>query len=155
MFNLSSKWSAEVVMSYREKIAWWSLAAMLLCYIPYFSLVASGVFPGRELPDLQQLLVFGITATGHALILGLGYLWCRRQSPAEAQAPMDERDRAIEYRGTRAAYFVLMAGIILVGCVLPFIESGWSLVNTALLMIILAEVVHDGIVAASHRRQAA
>ncbi len=142
-------------MSYREKIAWWSLAAMLLCYIPYFTLVATGVFPGRELPDLQQLLVFGITATGHALILGLGYLWCRRQSPAEVKAPMDERDRAIEYRGTRAAYFVLMAGIILVGCVLPFTESGWSLVNTALLMIILAEVVHDGIVAVSHRRQAA
>lgn len=48
-----------------------------------------------------------------------------------------------------------MAGIILVGCVLLFIESGWSLGNTALLMIILAVVVHDGIVAASHRRQAA
>lgn len=79
-------------MSYREKIAWWSLAAMLLCYIPYFSLVASGVFPGQELPDLPQLLVFGITATGNALILGVGYLWCWRQSPAETQAPMDERD---------------------------------------------------------------
>ncbi len=97
-------------MSYREKIAWWSLAAMLLCYIPYFTLVATGVFPGRELPDLQELLVFGITATGHALILGLGYLWCRRQSPAEVKAPMDERDRAIEYRGTRAGLFCADGG---------------------------------------------
>ncbi len=141
-------------MSYREKMAWWSLAAMLLAYIPYFTLVASGVFPGRELPDLRQLLVFGVTACAHALMLGLGYLWCRRQSPAEAKAPLDERDRAILYQGRRVAYLVLMAGMILTGCVMPFTDSGWRIVNAGFLMIILAEVVHDGIVAGSYRRQA-
>lgn len=141
-------------MSYREKIAWWSLCAMLIPYIPYFSLVASGVFPGQGLPDLRQLLVFGLTACSHALILAFGHWWCRRQSPQEAKAPLDERDRSFEYQGIRLAYGVLMAGMIGVGCVLPFTDSGWSIVNAALLTIILAEVVSYSTIALNYRRQA-
>ena len=62
-------------------------------------------------------------ATGHAVILGLGYLWCRRQSLAEVKAPMDERDRAIEYRGTRAAYFVLMELQIMQCLFAPYMQT--------------------------------
>ena len=47
-----------------------------------------------------------------------------------------------------------MAGMILVGVVMPFTESGWAITNAALFMIIVAEVVYYGIVVFSYRRHA-
>lgn len=56
-------------------------------------------------------------------------------------------------RSISTAYYVLIAGMILVGCVMPFNSGGWTIVNAALLMIVLAEVVHYGVVVVSYRRQ--
>jgi hypothetical protein len=52
------------------------------------------------------------------------------------------------------AYYALIAGMILVGVVMPFNSGGWTIINAALFMIILAEVVHYGTVVISYRRQA-
>ena len=57
-------------------------------------------------------------------------------------------------RAISAAYYVLIAGMIVVGCVLPFSATGWSITNAALVMIVAAEVVHYGVVVVSYRRQA-
>ena len=88
------------------------------------------------------------------LILGAGHLYLRRASPEEAHTPADERDRAITHRGITSGYYVLIAGMILVGCVMPFYSRGWEIVNAALLMIVAAEIVHYGVVVWSYRRQA-
>ena len=56
------------------------------------------------------------------------------------------------HRAIALAYYVLIAGMILVGVVMPFIASGWTLVNTALYMIIIAEIVHYGSTVLSYRR---
>jgi len=53
---------------------------------------------------------------------------------------------------SRAAYGVLIAGMILVRCVMPFNSSGWRIINAALAMIVLAEVVHYVTVVISYRR---
>jgi hypothetical protein len=89
------------------------------------------------------------------LLLGVGYLYLRLGSPQEERPPLDERDRAIEHRAISAAYYVLMAGMILVGCVMPFNSSGWTTVNAALFMIVLAELIRYGMVVVSYRRQVA
>ncbi len=60
--------------------------------------------------------------------------------------------RAISRRSLGAAYGVLIAGMILVGCVMPFHASGWKLINTAAAMIVRAEVVHYGVAVSSYRR---
>ncbi|MDF1809471.1 MAG: hypothetical protein P1U42_07235 [Phycisphaerales bacterium] len=86
------------------------------------------------------------------LILGAGHLWLPKQSPDDAKAPLDERDRAIQLRSTGAAYKVLLVGMILVGCVMPFTSGGWKIVNTAIFMIVIAQVVHDGLSIWSYRR---
>jgi hypothetical protein len=49
---------------------------------------------------------------------------------------------------------VLIAGMILVGCIMPFSSTGWTIVNAAILWIVAAEVVHYSIVVASYRLQA-
>ena len=141
-------------MPYREKTAWLSLLAMVVTFGPYFALVATRALPSEPSPNLRQLGLFAVTAIVEMLILGVGHLYLRHRSTQEARMPLDERDQVIMRRSLSSAYYVLIAGMILVGCVMPFNSSGWSIINAALFMIIAAEVVHYGVVVFSYRRQA-
>jgi hypothetical protein len=141
-------------MPYREKTAWLMLLAMFATFGPYFTLVAAHALPVEPMPDLGQLRLFGLTVVAELLILGVGHLYLRRRFAQEAAMSLDERDQAIMRRSMSLAYYVLIAGMILVGCVMPFNSGGWSIVNAALFMIVAAEVVHYGMVVFSYRRQA-
>jgi hypothetical protein len=141
-------------MPYREKTAWLSLLAMAVTFGPYFTMTATRSLPVEPMPDLHQLGWFAITAMVQMFILGAGHLFLRRGSMQEARMPLDERDQAIMRRSVSSAYYVLIAGMILVGCVMPFKSSGWNIINAALFMIVAAEVVHYGVVVFSYRRQA-
>lgn len=74
--------------------------------------------------------------------------------PREERPPLDERDRAIEHRSLSAAYYVLIAGMILVGCIMPISSTGWTIVNAAIFWIVAAEVVRYSVVVAIYRVQA-
>ncbi len=141
-------------MPYREKIAWLSLFAITVTYVPYFALMASGTLPMRPLPDLSRLGYFALTTLVQMVLLIVGHIALRLTSPDDARAKADERDSAISRLSVSVAYYVLMVGVILVGCVLPFLDAGWAIVNGAIFMIVLAEVVRYAIVVASYRRQA-
>jgi hypothetical protein len=141
-------------MPYREKTAWLSLLAMAITFGPYFTMTAMHFFPNEPMPNLRQLGLFAVTAIVEMLILGVGHLYLRRRSTQEARMPLDERDHAIMRRSVSSAYYVLIVGMILVGCVMPFNSNGWSIINAALFMIVAAEVVHYGVVVFSYRRQA-
>jgi hypothetical protein len=141
-------------MSYREKIAWLSLVAMAVAYTPYFMFAARGPSPWEPFPHLHPLGLFALASIVRMLILGAGYLYLRLASPREDRMPPDERDRAIEHRSLSAAYYVLIAGMILVGCFMPFSSTGWTIVNAAILWMVAAEVVHHSVVVASYRLQA-
>jgi hypothetical protein len=141
-------------MPYREKIAWLALIAMAVAYGPYFMLAAKAPAPWEPLPHLHPLGLFAVVSIVRMLILGAGYLYLRLGSPREERAPRDERDRAIEHRSLSAAYYVLIAGMILVGCIMPFSAAGWTIVNAAIFWIVAAEVVHYGVVVGSYRLQA-
>jgi len=137
---------------YREKVAWLSLVAMAVVFVPYFTWTKLHP-PVEALPNLRQLALYAMASAVWGLILGVGHWRLRRQAPDEARLPLDERDRAIRYRARNIAYFVLLTGMILVGCVMPFTDGGWKIVNAALFMIVLAEAVHDGSVIFHYRRQ--
>jgi hypothetical protein len=139
-------------MPYREKTAWLSLFAMAVTFGPYFAVVAGRRFPDASLPDLKLLGLFAAAATAQMLVLGAGRLYLGRTSPDDARTPPDERDSTIMRRSMSSAYYVLIAGIIVVGCVMPFSFSGWAIVNAALATIVAAELVHFGVVVFSYRR---
>jgi hypothetical protein len=141
-------------MPYREKTAWLSLLAMAITFGPYFTMTAMHFLPSEPMPSLRQLGLFAVTAIVEMLILGIGHLYLRRRSTQEARMPLDERDQAIMRRSVSSAYYVLIVGMILVGCVMPFNSNGWSIINATLFMIVAAEVVHYGVVVFSYRRQA-
>jgi hypothetical protein len=139
-------------LSHREKVAWLSLVAMAVTFGPYFILAA--VAPsGGGLPGLRSLALFAAAAVAQAVILGVGHWYLRHRSPLDARTPPDERDRAIDRRSVAMAYYVLIAGMVVVGVVMPFNTGGWEIVNAALLALITAEVVHYAWAAASYRMQ--
>ena len=140
-------------MPYREKFAWLSLIAMAVTFGPYFTMVALAP-PGDELPNLRQLGLYAVAAIVQMIILGVGYLYLRRSSPEDARMKPDERDRVIASRSVTIGYYILMVGMMLVGCIMPFLVKGWAIVNPALFTIAFAEFVRHCVVVVCYRKQA-
>jgi len=140
-------------MSYRERTAWLSLIAMVITFGPYFAIVAAGLLPSAGIPNLRMLGWYAAVAMTQLLILGVGRLYLRHAFPDDARMPPDERDREITGRAVTSAYYVLIFGMILVGCIMPFGSNGWAIVNAAIFMIAGAEVVRYGTAVVSYRRQ--
>lgn len=141
-------------MPYREKTAWLTLIAIMITFGPYFAIVAARDRAASAVPDLHQLSLFAVAVIAQAIILAVGHAILAIICPADARTPPDERDRAITSRSITFAYYVLIAGMIIVGCVMPFNSSGWTIIDAALAMIVTAELVHYGVIAVSYRRQA-
>ncbi len=137
--------------SHRERVAWLYLSAMSVSYGPYFALMALQP-PAAPLPDLRTMGAFGVTVIVQVVVLGLGHAWLALVRPTEAREAADERDHAVELRAVRAAYVVLIIGMMLVGIVMPFASSGWTLINAAIGAIVVAEVTHYGLAVWSYRR---
>lgn len=141
-------------MPYREKTAWLTLIAIALTFGPYFGVVAARGHAASAVPDLHQLALFAIAVVAQVIIMAAGYAYLAIMSPHDVRTPPDERDRAITSRSITFAYYVLIAGMVLVGCIMPFNSGGWAIINAALFMIVAAELVHYGVIAISYRRQA-
>lgn len=141
-------------MPYREKTAWLSLFAMIVTFGPYFVHVAMDSRPPRPLPDLHEISYYAAITIAELIILGVGHLVLRLKSPDEARTPLDERDQAIKRLSVSSAYYVLIFGMIQVGCIMPFTLKGWSLVHASIFMIVAAELTRLFVVVISYRRQA-
>jgi hypothetical protein len=138
-------------MAFREKIAWLTLATMLVAYIVYFGFVGPAVgFGERRMLDI--VWSFGPVAAAHGIAVIVGAIFIAVTAGKEGQARADERDRAIARRGATIGYYVLILGIIVVGGVMPFSEPPWKIVNAAFLAIVLAEIVNNAVVLLSYRR---
>lgn len=137
-------------MSSLESRAWLSLWGMCPPYLIYFAVqLASPGWPGTILGRFGFLAA---VACAHATVyvVGLSVLKLRERG---AGLLADERDRAIDARGTRTAYFVLLTGTIVVGMMMPFGQSGWKVVNAALLAIVLAEATRNIMIVVGYRGQ--
>ena len=138
-------------MAFREKIAWLSLATILVAYGVYFGIVGPAAGFGRE-RLLDILWSFGPVAAVHGVAMIVGSVAIAIASHKEADAPADERDRAIARRGAAISYYVLLTGTLLVGVVMPFSEPPWKIINAALAAVVLAETVGYAVILTSYRR---
>ncbi|HRK04690.1 MAG TPA: hypothetical protein PLW14_06285 [Chlorobiota bacterium] len=131
-------------MAYRERVAWMLLGSILVSLGPYLVYVygfqRDEVIP---MPGFDQLKLYGVAASMFAMLVGLGYLVLRLKYPTEAKAPADERDTTIERQSYRVGYMILLTGMMAVGIYKPFVANGWSIVNDAICIIFIAEVVRD------------
>ncbi len=141
----------DLKMPYREQTAWLTLIAMCGTFGPYLGICEAGLVPDAPLPNLRQMAVLGAAALVNMIVLGIGHLVLFTRYPIEAKTPMDERERDIMRRSVNAAYCVLLAGILYVGCVMPFTNHGWAIVNATIFMVVIAEAVHQGMIITNYR----
>jgi uncharacterized membrane protein len=131
----------------KERFAWSWIAALVLVFGTYFTLVMAGSH--ADLPFLRQIGMLAAALTVLALLAIAAHLHARRGVDPTS---FDERDRLIQARSTSAAYHVLIVGMIVVGCVMPFSSGKWDIVHAALLAIAIAELVSSGLIVAAYRR---
>lgn len=136
-------------MSILEKRAWLSLWSMCPPYCVYFAIQLG--FPDLQSTMLQRIGLLALVACIHALGYITGLLVMKRQEAAQSLLE-DERDRAIDGRATRTAYFIMLTGLILAGMVMPFNKAGWEIVNAALFFIVLSETTRYALIVIGYRR---
>ncbi len=135
-------------MSLPERLARLQLWGMCPAYAVYFALQIS--LPAWLRTTPERLALFAAAAAVHLTVCVVGVAALRRKRREEGLLA-DERDRAIEARATRIAYYLLMTGTVVVGMVMPFSQGGWKLVNGALLWIVLAEMLRNVLIVRGYR----
>ncbi len=146
----SNSRDGELKMAVREQFAWLWLSALVLTYGVYFTTIA--VWQARgEIPFLMEVVLLSAAALAQMIILGVGTLVARLRREPGARTKPDERDRAIKHRATTMGYYVLIAGMIVVGCIMPFSASGWEVAHVAVLAIVIAEIVTEALVVRAYQ----
>jgi len=135
-------------MSSLERRAWLSLWSMCPAYLVYFAIQIGS--PSSFTTLLERFACLAAVASFHAVVYVAGLIAMKRRETKD-EGFEDERDRAIDARATRIAYFVMLTGMILVGMVMPFGNSGWQIVNSALFVIVVAETTRYALIVAGYR----
>ena len=137
-------------MPFHEKRAWLALVSSAIVYGAYFAVLAR--LPADERDVITMLVLFAIATVGQALMMAVGSIMLTMRNRSEARERPDERDRAIARGAATAAYFVLRAGMVGVGIVMPFNSAGWGITSAALLAMVVAEVVRHAVAIVNYRR---
>ena len=74
------------------------------------------------------------------------------QSPRDARAPKDERERLIDLKAMRVAFFVLMTSAILVIVLVHFPVDRFAIIQALLLAVVVAELTMLGARLVYYRR---
>lgn len=133
-------------MPIKERFARVWLITMLVTYAAYFT----AVLMVGEVAALTQIGMFAATAIVQVIVIGAAS--AMMQIRHEGGPKTDERDRLIDQRATRVAYQVLIGAMIVVGCLMPFNNSGWQIFHAAVFSIALAEIVRHGLIVSMYRR---
>ncbi|MEL1264983.1 hypothetical protein [Pseudoxanthomonas putridarboris] len=136
----------------RERFAWIWLGALAVVFGAYFTYLSVNADAVAAMHMGQRIGLLALALGSLGVIAALTALLVRNREEGGGLAPTDERDRLIAYRASSFAYYTLMAGIIIVGCVMPFTTSGWDIVHAALLAIAVSESVHTGLILHAYRR---
>jgi len=98
-------------MPFREKSAWIMSAALLLGGLLYFGAVLSVWSKSGQLisPVIPKIVVYTVVLTVIAII---GHVIIAATAPADANAPVDERERQIIVRAGHFSSYVFGFGVI-------------------------------------------
>jgi uncharacterized membrane protein len=98
-------------MSFREKSAWITLVSVLLVFGLYFGALATG----RVERVSMSAFHFGVISIIALVVLQVILrVIAAKLNPADARAPLDERERLFELRARSIGYYVLMGWMVLI-----------------------------------------
>jgi hypothetical protein len=139
-------------MSFREKSAWITFILLLVVFGFYFASVADQLIrPVHPHPNFFVLFVVLLVAI--VLMETVLHIIAAIRSPAEANAPQDERERLIALRAKRPAFFVLMAGVFLSMAVVHLPVGRFTIVHAMLFVLWLGELTNYGAQIYFYRRE--
>jgi uncharacterized membrane protein len=121
-------------MTFREKIDWLTIGAIVLAFSWYAAAYPWGL-GGVPALAAQGSLLF-VMAIAMTLVLTVATIALAIHRPRDANAPADERDRSITRRAATRAYYVLI-----VGAACCFAIGYWTADLAAVLNGLLASVV--------------
>ncbi len=135
-----------------ERTAWISFISVALTCGVYLAIVASELAGGRHPPPVWivgavlalvvlQILLHGVAAARGAM-----------RGDVDAVVPPDERDRIIELKATRAAFYVLISGAFLAIGTVHLGAHGTELSYAVFAAIVVAELVRSGGQVLGYRR---
>lgn len=139
-------------MLQRERSLWIWMTALVVLLGGYIIAVSVHAPEWRALHEGQRIGLLAIPLSLLAVVVGIDHLVARVRRGKAPSEPLDERDLAIEGHASRIGYLTLMFGTIFVGCYMPFGADRWELVHTTLLVILIAELVRDGLMVRGYRR---
>lgn len=133
-------------MTFREKTDWATLFAIIVGFGWYFmNVTAAYEAAGSQLDgkaglfaSLALLLLATIIVT---VLIIVPLVIAAIRNPADADAPVDERERSFELRSMRTGFYLVHIGIV---CVFVAAWMGYGLfilLNLLLAIVVLSEVV--------------
>jgi len=139
-------------MSFREKTAWITIAAILIVSWLYWMHIGNPFVPnpGHVLP------VMGISVAVYVLIELVGWLVLRWRYPRDAREPRDERERLIDLNAIRLAYYTFTLGALAGNFVtLHVVNTGpVAIVMVVLMSFVLSQLVKHVVRIVCYRRDA-
>ena len=136
-------------MSFREKSTWISFLLLLLIAVPFFYQFVriEGASSSQASFHLFLFLVI-VFVVGEVVLHAIIVM----QSPRDARAPKDERERLIDLKAMRVAFFVLMTAAILVIVLVHFPVDRFAIIQALLLAVVVAELTMLGARLVYYRR---
>lgn len=129
-------------MSFREKMAWVQLIGCLAVYSVYFWIAAEAILNGHEqslaFVFIASVIVLTVIMVVPAIILAI-------RGREEAEAPEDERERAIRLRATSVAWVILNGAVWCAAAAgIVFDLSPIAIANLALAALVISDLVRWG-----------
>lgn len=94
-------------MSFREKTAWLTLCAIIIVTLMFWY-HAPPTFEAQT--HRWAMLALLVSVGAYLLIELVGYIVLRVKFPHDARAPRDERERLIDLKALRIAYYTFVTG---------------------------------------------
>lgn len=140
-------------MSFREKSAWISFVCLLLFGVSWW-VHALDIDMFHTSHDNPMVWFFTMLAGLIALEIGL-HVAIAIQSPREAKTPKDERERLIDMKASRVAFYVLLVGTFAsVGTMHLPGANRFTMAQSMMGSIIITLLVRFGTQIALYRRDA-
>lgn len=140
-------------MSFREKTAWVTLIALVLVSLMYWLHVPSLFEPHSPGWVLHAL---GLSIATFLLIEAIAWVVLHLRNPKDARTPRDERERLIDLKAARIAFWVYGVGSLAGIFVMLHHVSGGSVgvAMSVVIAFVLAQMVRHAAIIIYHRRGA-
>jgi hypothetical protein len=140
--------------TFREKSAWISFVVILVAFGIYFGLLTLHLLHPESSPHPHFFGLFMLLVVAVVVLEVVLHILVAVRSPADAGAPVDERDRLINLKAARVAFYVLMTGTFLSIGTMHLGATAWFMGNCVFFAIWIAELTRLGSQVVLYRRMA-